>query len=81
MTESYIPDDTDDRYRVVKHGGQFRIEDALNPNDSNGVIYPTRPDALKWAARANERRNRKAPNTDRQHGGVQHNTLTTGEPQ
>ena len=58
MTESSIPPDINDRYQVVKHGQSFRIEDALNPNDSNGVIYPTRPDALKWAARANERRNK-----------------------
>ena len=55
MAESDAHDD-DIRYNVVKHGSQWRIEDALNPNDGNGIIYPTRPDAQKWATRANERR-------------------------
>ena len=58
MTESSIPDDIEDRYRVVAHGSRFRIQDALNSSDGNGVIYPTRLDAQKWAARANARNTR-----------------------
>ena len=41
MAESDAHDD-DIRYNVVKHGSQWRIEDALNPNDGNGVSGKSR---------------------------------------
>lgn len=56
MTQSSIPPDPNDRYHVVKHGSSWRVEDLLNPNDANGIIYPTAESARKWTDRANDRR-------------------------